>query len=122
MSTLFFQAGSFFLGWSHDWVVQPPWTQPSYQVCVNSRKATFDTTPMTSIAASDGPHSLSRESSHSDLYSNAFFDGREVEMVGHSSNRAASIKSQGSLDDIELPEDIIKAEGLRHSDIVLNAK
>jgi len=74
---------------------------------------------MTSITASEGAYS---ESSLPDLSSNAFFEGREVEMVGHSSNRAASIKSRGSLDDIELPEEIIRAEGLRHSDTVLNAK
>jgi hypothetical protein len=77
---------------------------------------------MTSITTSEGTHSLSRESSLPDVSSNAFFDGREVEMVGHSSNRAASIKSRGSLDDIELPEEVIKAEGLRHSDTLLNAK
>jgi hypothetical protein len=77
---------------------------------------------MTSIAASEGAHSLSSESSLPDLSSNASFDGREVEMVGHSSGRADSIRSRGSLDDIELPEEIIKAEGLRHSDTVLNAK
>jgi hypothetical protein len=77
---------------------------------------------MTSIGPSEGVHSISHESSLPDLSSNAFFDGREVEMVGQSSSRAASIRSRGSIDDIELPEEIIKAEGLRHSDTVLNAK
>jgi hypothetical protein len=77
---------------------------------------------MTSIAASEEAHSLSHESSLPDLSSNALFNGREIEMVGQSSSRAASIRSRGSIDDIELPEEIIKAEGLRHSDTVLNAK
>jgi hypothetical protein len=77
---------------------------------------------MTSFAASEGAHDLSYETSLPDLSSNAFFDGREVETVRQSSSRAASIKSRGSIDDIELPEEIIRAEGLKHSDTVLNAK
>jgi len=77
---------------------------------------------MTSIASSNGSLSLSYESLQPDVSSNASFDGREVEITGPLPGRPESIKSRGSLDDIELPEEVIRAEGLRHADIVLNAK
>lgn len=77
---------------------------------------------MATISAPEGNPSLSHESSLPDLSSNAAFDGREVEFTRPPPSRAASIISRGSVDDIELPDEIVTAEGLRHSDNVLNAK
>lgn len=55
-----------------------------------------------------------------DIESNASFSGQEVY---HSSNgHRPSLKSQGSVESIELPEEVITAEGLKHCDMVLNAK
>lgn len=63
--------------------------------------------------------------SQPDISSNAAFDGREVLTPRQSLSRSTSLLSQtsrGSADSIELPDEIIRTEGLRHSDTVLNAK
>jgi hypothetical protein len=55
-----------------------------------------------------------------DIESNASFTGQEVyyPSIGH----RPSLNSLSSTDSIELPEEIVTVEGLRHCDMVLNAK
>jgi hypothetical protein len=74
------------------------------------------------------PHELASLADHGsqpDVASNASFDGREVLTDHKELNRRASIMShlsRTSADSIELPDEIIRAEGVRHSPSVLNAK
>ncbi|KAG8832141.1 hypothetical protein FRC17_001931 [Serendipita sp. 399] len=74
---------------------------------------------MSSLASSEH---LITDFSVPDVASNASFSGREYVSSEWSQGRAPSIISRGSVDSIELPEEIVRTEGLRHSDIVLNAK
>ncbi|KAG8777144.1 hypothetical protein FRC16_004272, partial [Serendipita sp. 398] len=62
------------------------------------------------------------DSSVPDISSNASFSGKEYPSSLRDQNRASSIISLGSVDSIELPDEIVTAEGLRHSNLVLNAK
>lgn len=60
-----------------------------------------------------------------DIASNISFDGREISVDHNGLHRRASMMSQlsrASADSIELPDEIIRAEGLRHCESALNAK
>ena len=80
------------------------------------------------MIASNEPTSLTSLEDYSnqpDVASNASFDGREISSDYKDFNRRASFMSQlsrTSADSIELPDEIIRTEGLRHSSSVLNAK
>jgi hypothetical protein len=78
---------------------------------------------MTSILPPEEHSSTSQISLLPDVASNSSFDGREIFETSQMKSRPASLLSRHSTDSIiELPDEIIRAEGLRHSDGVLNAK
>lgn len=77
---------------------------------------------MTSTLPPEDHSSSSQVSLFPDIASNSSFDGREISQTPQAKSRPASLLSRHSTDSIELPDEIIRAEGLRHSDEALNAK
>ena len=78
---------------------------------------------MASISSSEPFTEPAEDNLVPNITSNASFDGRENPFQTKTKSRPASLMSRGSADStIELPDEVITAEGLRHSTIALNAK